>query len=150
LRSIKVSLTGTCNRSCCLHADDRQYRSLQERLSEALGKPVEVTVKGSFGFWKSSCPPTRDCYYYERRSHAIWMSYASTPITTTADVVSWEGPISEDIRGRAGCASCWRAGEDSDHEQLRWRPSSPPLSREAMHDETVATNARSQKGEPEA
>ena len=37
--------------------------SLQEHLVEALGKPIEVTVKGSFGFWKSSCPQTRDCYF---------------------------------------------------------------------------------------
>nr|NIS43767.1 DUF389 domain-containing protein [Desulfuromonadales bacterium] len=37
--------------------------SLQARLVEALGKPVEVTLKGSFGFWRTSCPATRDCYY---------------------------------------------------------------------------------------
>ena len=37
--------------------------SLQRRLVKELGKPVDVTVKGSFGFWKSSCPATRDCYF---------------------------------------------------------------------------------------
>ena len=37
--------------------------SLQRRMIEVLGKEVNVTLKGSFAFWKSTCSVPEDCYF---------------------------------------------------------------------------------------
>jgi hypothetical protein len=37
--------------------------SLKQRLIEVLGKEVNVTLKGSFAFWKSTCSVPVDCYF---------------------------------------------------------------------------------------
>jgi uncharacterized membrane protein len=42
---------------------ERTVASLHEQVIKSLGKPVEVTVKGSFGFARTSCPADRDCFY---------------------------------------------------------------------------------------
>ena len=41
---------------------NRTIDTLQKRMVEALHKPVEITVVGSFGFWRSTCPASRACY----------------------------------------------------------------------------------------
>ena len=37
--------------------------ALQQRLTGVLGKKVDITLKGSFAFWKSTCPVPEDCYF---------------------------------------------------------------------------------------
>jgi uncharacterized hydrophobic protein (TIGR00271 family) len=37
--------------------------ALQQRLRAVLGKKVDITLKGSFAFWKSTCPKPEDCYF---------------------------------------------------------------------------------------
>ncbi len=37
--------------------------SLQQRLVEVLGKEVQITLKGAFAFWKSTCAVPEDCYF---------------------------------------------------------------------------------------
>lgn len=41
---------------------NRTIDTLKKRMVEALHKPVEITVVGSFGFWRSTCPASRACY----------------------------------------------------------------------------------------
>lgn len=40
----------------------RTIDTLQQRMVAALHKQVEITVVGSFGFWRSTCPASRTCY----------------------------------------------------------------------------------------
>ena len=42
---------------------DMTIDSLQKRMIEVLGKEVNVTLKGSFAFWKSTCAVPEDCYF---------------------------------------------------------------------------------------
>ena len=42
---------------------DMTIDSLQQRLVEVLGKKVQITLKGSFAFWKSTCAVPEDCYF---------------------------------------------------------------------------------------
>jgi uncharacterized hydrophobic protein (TIGR00271 family) len=42
---------------------DLTIDSLQQRIVEVLGKEVQVTLKGSFAFWKSTCAVPEDCYF---------------------------------------------------------------------------------------
>jgi uncharacterized hydrophobic protein (TIGR00271 family) len=37
--------------------------ALKQRLIAALGKEVDITLKGSFAFWQSTCPADKDCYF---------------------------------------------------------------------------------------
>ncbi len=37
--------------------------ALQQRLVAVLGKKVDITLKGSFAFWQSTCPLPEDCYF---------------------------------------------------------------------------------------
>jgi uncharacterized hydrophobic protein (TIGR00271 family) len=42
---------------------DMTIDTLKQRLIGALGKKVDITLKGSFAFWKSTCPEPEDCYF---------------------------------------------------------------------------------------
>ena len=42
---------------------DMTIDSLKQRLLAVLGKKVDITLKGSFAFWKSTCPVPEDCYF---------------------------------------------------------------------------------------
>jgi len=42
---------------------DMTIDSLKQRLLAVLGKKVNITLKGSFAFWKSTCPVPEDCYF---------------------------------------------------------------------------------------
>jgi uncharacterized hydrophobic protein (TIGR00271 family) len=42
---------------------DMTIDALKQRLIGALGKKVDITLKGSFAFWKSTCPVPEDCYF---------------------------------------------------------------------------------------
>ena len=42
---------------------DANIEALQQRLIAELGKKVDITLKGSFAFWKSTCPVPEDCYF---------------------------------------------------------------------------------------
>jgi hypothetical protein len=37
--------------------------SLKQRLMAGLDKEVDITLKGSFAFWKSTCQVPADCYF---------------------------------------------------------------------------------------
>ncbi len=41
---------------------DMTIDELKERLTAKLDKKVDITLKGSFAFWKSTCPVPEDCY----------------------------------------------------------------------------------------
>ena len=40
---------------------DMTMANLRHRLQQRLGKPVNVTIKGAFGFWSSTCPELLEC-----------------------------------------------------------------------------------------
>jgi len=42
---------------------DMTIDSLKERLMAVLDKEIDITVKGSFTFWKSTCQVPADCYF---------------------------------------------------------------------------------------
>jgi uncharacterized hydrophobic protein (TIGR00271 family) len=42
---------------------DMTINALKQRLQEVLGKKIDITLKGSFAFWKSTCPVPEDCYF---------------------------------------------------------------------------------------
>jgi hypothetical protein len=42
---------------------DMTIDTLKQRLIGALGKKVDITLKGSFAFWESTCPVPEDCYF---------------------------------------------------------------------------------------
>lgn len=44
-------------------SQDMTIDSLKHRLIEVLGKEVNVTLKGSFAFWNSTCPVPADCKF---------------------------------------------------------------------------------------
>jgi hypothetical protein len=37
--------------------------ALKQRLIAVLDKEVNITLKGSFAFWKSTCKVPADCYF---------------------------------------------------------------------------------------
>ena len=37
--------------------------ALKQRLITVLNKKVDITLKGSFAFWLSTCPVPADCYF---------------------------------------------------------------------------------------
>ena len=43
-------------------SSDMTIDVLKERLIAKLDKKVNITLKGSFAFWKSTCPDPDDCY----------------------------------------------------------------------------------------
>ncbi len=42
---------------------DMTLESLKQSLTAVIGKEVNVTLKGSFAFWNSTCPVPEDCYF---------------------------------------------------------------------------------------
>lgn len=44
-------------------SQDMTIDSLKQRLVNVIGKEVNVTLKGSFAFWNSTCPVPEDCYF---------------------------------------------------------------------------------------
>ena len=42
---------------------DMTIDALKQRLKTVLEKEVNITLKGSFAFWKSTCPVPEDCYF---------------------------------------------------------------------------------------
>ena len=42
---------------------DMNIDALKQRLITTLDKKVDITLKGSFAFWKSTCPVPEDCYF---------------------------------------------------------------------------------------